>query len=285
MKEVKMDEGKMGIPSGFYRSIRLNRARIMTFSCLILSTLSIIAVPSQALPVPSRIEPLDVTVNFEFAFYKFRTNYGLKKVESSWRGILDLHPRFLNGSYNIKVLRLDVENVSLIIHAAYVLCQRYDGFDNPTRTIEVDPVIFNDTIGRESVYSGTIIYTKLGGSVWASAETDWNPVPYCSYEAFTNYSVFGYCTFSAELEIKNKSINWGQNLSLWAEIEFTYHGFQDSGFYQFLQERHRQNIQIKNFWKVMIPCVGLFILGSLFTGLWVLFNRGKKRKKSPENTL
>ncbi|MFX0205440.1 MAG: hypothetical protein ACFFDT_05595, partial [Candidatus Hodarchaeota archaeon] len=94
---------------------------------LILTLFSLLIVPSQALSYPSHIEPLEVTENFKFeGFYSnIRKNTKSDIMDGTWQGILDLHPRVLNGSYGIRVTSLSVKKISLIIYASYYLYHRY----------------------------------------------------------------------------------------------------------------------------------------------------------------
>ncbi|MFW9905724.1 MAG: hypothetical protein ACFFFH_15430 [Candidatus Thorarchaeota archaeon] len=245
------------------------------FSFSILCLFLLLVKPYQALTYPSHIEQIEVSENFTLYYSDFKKDYSSNMIDGSWQGILDLHPRILNGSYNIKVTKLDIKNISLIIYVSYILYRGYKEFDDSYSVIRVVPVIFNRTINKETSYNGSVLYTKLNGTTWGAP-----PIPVCSYEAFTNCSDFGYCTFSAQLCLKDNDRDWSQVTSQSMEIEFSYQGFHDPVFYRFLQNRYNRNYQVKQFWKFIddyiSPIVGLLFLVSPFIGMLVLIKRGGK---------
>ena len=243
---------------------------------MILSLFSLLIVPSQALSYPSLIEPLDVTENFKFiGFYSnIRENTKSDIMDGTWQGILDLHPRVLNGSFRIRVTSLSVKKISLIIYASYYLYRSCSSKASYS-FVRLTPVIFNSSI-TEGNYSGAILYTKLNGTSWASADTEWRPIPYCSYEAYMNYSEYGYCTFSAQLWWNE--IEWDESTSQRVEIEFSYQGSHDPTFYKYLQDRYNKNSKVKQLGKFvndsLLVGIGLFGLLSPFIGTFVLIRRG-----------
>jgi hypothetical protein len=244
---------------------------------MIFTLISLLIVPSQALTYPSHIEPLEVTENFRFkTFYSsFRENTKSDVIDGEWQGILDLYPRVLNGSYRIRVTSLNVKKISLIIYASYYLYHKPSP-EASYSLCQVIPVIFNSSITKEGNYSGSILYTKLNGTTWASADTEWKPIPYCSYEAYMNYSEFGYCTFSAQLWWNE--MEWDENTIQSVEIEFSYQGFHDPVFYKFLQDRYYKTSKMKQFWKFLNDSlsVGTVFLALLspFIGAFILIKRG-----------
>ncbi|MFW9780644.1 MAG: hypothetical protein ACFFE8_17510 [Candidatus Heimdallarchaeota archaeon] len=189
-----------------------------------------------------------------------------------------MYPRILNGSYHVKVIRLDTENASLMIYASYVSYDEYGTDDEPHGMRRVPSVIFNGTISKDADYEGLVNQELIEPRI-TSAETDWRSISVRSYEYLANYSVYGYCCFSAELDLKNTTIDWSQAYLQRAEIEFSYQGFHDPIFYQFLQDRNTRNVQFRHYTEILDSSITLLILfspGLGFLALLALSKRGEK---------